>query len=503
MKKRTQHKKISEINNTKEDSYLLITVFTLFSILFLLIVLTKRALWFDEAVYIGMGKFIFSHGKIGLLDALRPPLYPLLLGLLWFFHLNPRVSGILLNWLFDLGSAYLLFKLSSKIMKKKYAILTSAFFLINPIVLSFTSLVLTESFAILLSLLSIYYLTEKKYGLSGFFTALAFLQRFPFGAILIFILLQEVLFSKSRIKAILKTSLTFILTIIPYLIFNQMKFHNVIFPFISAVKTVGEASPNLNYLFYISNVLRTNWLLLFSIIPLLLLPMWAIFPNIKRKLKLRKHEAEIVFFYVLVFIFFLAYFTHTAHKEVRYSLAFLPYLALLSAYGISFLLRNIKLIIGYKKTKILFLLILILIVILGSWGSCSKLKDIIYHPEKTDFSYNQNLNAARNSVVLELKKLNLSNNDVILTNDLFVNYYLNNKVVSLVFPDYTLRILALYNNTKGFIVINECNLKCYSNKCESEKKNILNRLKEYPLLFKSNYFSDNCSYKIYSNQKRG
>ena len=59
-------------------------VLLVFSVVRLIHILTKFhfILW-DEAVYIGIGKFMFSYGSAGLFEIIRPLGLPLILGSLW------------------------------------------------------------------------------------------------------------------------------------------------------------------------------------------------------------------------------------------------------------------------------------------------------------------------------------------------------------------------------------------------------------------------------------
>ena len=50
-------------------------------------------LWWDSAVYIGMGKFIFSGGQLGLWEHLRPLMWPSFIGFLWKLGFNPVIAG--------------------------------------------------------------------------------------------------------------------------------------------------------------------------------------------------------------------------------------------------------------------------------------------------------------------------------------------------------------------------------------------------------------------------
>ena len=68
--------------NKNKYPFILIAIFFLLNLYILQFY--KNVLW-DSSVYIGMGKYIFSLGKIGLWESSRAVVWSLLLGLLWKF----------------------------------------------------------------------------------------------------------------------------------------------------------------------------------------------------------------------------------------------------------------------------------------------------------------------------------------------------------------------------------------------------------------------------------
>ena len=54
--------------------------------------LINYPLWWDSYVYIGMGKYIFSGGKIGMWESFRPLIHPLILGVLWKLKLDVIIT---------------------------------------------------------------------------------------------------------------------------------------------------------------------------------------------------------------------------------------------------------------------------------------------------------------------------------------------------------------------------------------------------------------------------
>ncbi len=484
----------------KDFNILLIGLVGWFSLLFFGTVLTKRALWWDEAAYIAMGKWFFSSGRLALFDTLRPPLFPLFLGFFWKIGINPRVAGIISNFFFDIISAFLIYKISQSIVRREYQLLLPAFFLINPVVIFFNSLALTESLATMLLLFSVYFYLRKKYYLSGVFVGLTFLTRFPFGLILVALILQEFLFSHKWEKIFnpLKIIFSFVLTILPYLAFNYHRYnHHLFYPFESALYTVSIARANNDLFFYFTNVLKTNPFFIFAVVPLALL----IIQIFHHKL-LNKKEVFLLFLTAVSFILPFAYFTHTSHKEVRYALSFIPFLAILSGYGIYYLCEwGLHFVKGIKRRKIRSILaysLLFLVILSGSGVFYKYIWDRFSHPSRTDAIFNHKLNMVRENLSNYLNSLNSST--LILTNDIAWVYYTNDKVVSLIFPSLSVKILHIYKGKGGFIVLNTCQLKCYDNNCLEKKRELMNVLSNYTIMFKTESFGNNCTYVVYKNR---
>jgi len=72
--------------NTKilrTPNFFLYSILIFFIISKILFLLYENNVWWDAAVYIGMGKYIFSLGDAGFWEASRPIVWPIILGFLW------------------------------------------------------------------------------------------------------------------------------------------------------------------------------------------------------------------------------------------------------------------------------------------------------------------------------------------------------------------------------------------------------------------------------------
>jgi len=163
--------------------YVLISIITISLLAKFLLIVFNQGLWWDEAVYLGLGKNIpkgfYSLDPGEPLETFRPPLFPLLV--------SPLSSSILLSRIlvvcFSILAVVLTYLLSKKLFGKETALWVSLFLSTNQLFIFFTTKTLTESlFISSLSLSLIFFLGRKdkpSYSLlSGIFAGLAFLTRY-------------------------------------------------------------------------------------------------------------------------------------------------------------------------------------------------------------------------------------------------------------------------------------------------------------------------------------
>ena len=113
--------------------------------------------WWDSAVYIGMGKYIFSNGSVGLWEPARPLIWPLFLGILWKLKLDVILFGRILLLFFSLGSIYLTYLIGKRIFNKKIALLAAALLSFTPTYLFYSTVLLSSIPSLFFGLLSVYF----------------------------------------------------------------------------------------------------------------------------------------------------------------------------------------------------------------------------------------------------------------------------------------------------------------------------------------------------------
>ncbi len=324
--------------------------------------------YWDEAVYINNGKYLFSLTEISTYEYQRPPIMGILTGIFWVLGLNEILfTKIILSIIFILGLFYL-FKISEDI-KKGSGIITTLIYASLPTISLFTNRVLTELPGSGLSIIGYYFFTKKRYLLSGLIFSLAFLFRYPtgliFGILGIFLIIEVIKKRKLiNLKNITNYGIGFSILVIPFIIINYIFIRNeyltlplinkILLPFINASKMVAANAFDLvtnGYLYYIKYLFYENFLLVFFILFLIL----GIIFKKSRKLFLKK---KIIIPIVISIIGYL-YISSLVHYEPRYFIVALPFFSIIAGVSIIEFLKRIKLI----KIKSIIEVALIIFVI--------------------------------------------------------------------------------------------------------------------------------------------
>ncbi len=311
--------------------------------LLIFIVFTNKYIFFDEAVYIGMSKYIYSLGSSGLFELIRPLVVPIVIGL-------PLIFGIS-NWYFakiimvslSVANVFLVFLLAKKAFNRQVAYLSVIIMMITATYLIISTKILTHMPAMFFMLFALWLFFEKKYFSAGLFAGLAFVSRFPYGLLLpciiaVLVLSADKPFGKSLKKIISGSAKAFLGFAVPSILFIGFSliknfnepigfFVKLLRPFLLAVQTINDSNSiyGKGFFWYFTSFFNENFLLAFGIIGLLFLLY---------KYRLRETKTNIL---IVVFIVFATYFSLTTHKEIRYGLAFLPYMAIFAGVGIYWL----------------------------------------------------------------------------------------------------------------------------------------------------------------------
>lgn len=285
-------------------------------------------IWWDSGVYAGMGKYVFSGGSSGLWEHIRPPVLPVMLGLLWFLKLDLFVFGEALMLAMSLGCVFLLYLLAKHYFDEKAALLSAALFAFSSIFFYLSFHLYSEIPAVFFVLLSFYLFTLKRFYFAGFFIALAFLSKFPAGIFLAVLCL--VLLLDKDFKAILKLAAGFLIPVIPVLVIYQIIYGNAFLPFIEARQAILTVlgcnvlryKPWWHYAYLI---FTENYLHAFAI-----LGIFAYFTSFRKSRLLP----------LLALVVPLIYFSQMHCRDYRYLAVFIPFVAVFTGLGISWLVKK-------------------------------------------------------------------------------------------------------------------------------------------------------------------
>jgi len=447
----------------------LMLIIILFLIVFFLNLDPNADLWWDSSVYIGMGKYIYSFGEIGLYEDSRPLVWPLILGFFWKIGLDVIFFGKLLVLLFGIGIIILTYLIAYDLFGKKTALLSSLLLAFSPTFFLFNSIMFTGIPSTFFSMLGVYLFIKGRYYLAGLFLGISFMTRFfqiliivPFYLFFAYLLYKK----KATPKKFLISILFFVIPIITYLIFNFILYNNPLHPFLLQAwmtKFTGWIY-HQPFNFYFFNLIKENVLILFSILGVI---------YIFKKEKLNKFIVP----FVLLFAFIS--FNFAQHKELRLLLPILPFLYILTGYGI------IKFTNLFIKHKNIMLFILILI---GIYQVVPNLRLNDYDDRFDSFySFIQNN---------DIKK------DIWISNPSFI-VNTDAKAEELVYyPLYNIEKMKKLQNKledANYVLINTCDiLPCppWENSCKREHDNFIDLLNEK---FDVNYYdkSGECEHYIF------
>jgi 4-amino-4-deoxy-L-arabinose transferase-like glycosyltransferase len=358
------------LNNKAKLVYAIIAMFVLVKVF---IALQAHPAGWDESVYTGMGKHIYSSGTNGLWEDIRPVGLPVLLGAIWKLGLPFGFFAELLMTAFAAGSLLLVYRIATKLFNNTTGLLSVLLFVSSGIFFRQSSLFLTEIPSTFFALAMIYYLLQRKLAAASTFAAIAAIFKFPhvmLSAILLLFFIVEF-----RKTADLKKTIKSAFKMLPYaaimLIFlfrNYLSYNNgllgAVEPFLLAASHQSNPLENVlglnGFLFYFIVLLKEN--IFFSLLPL---GIWFSFK-----------ERKNVYLGGYLLLYF-SYLTVIANKQERFVLIFLPIAAIFAAYGVYRLLLWDK---GTTKIGLVMTVLLVGAGIFTSYGIITQ--DISYIKER-------------------------------------------------------------------------------------------------------------------------
>ena len=356
------------LKNFKFNNYqTIIFILVIATILRLIHLKHNYALWWDSSIYLAVAKYIYTFGANGLWEPYRPLIHPIILGFFWKIGANIVIVGKFFDLIFSLSTIFLSFKITEKLYSKIAGFYTAFLLAIEPLFIMYTGLILTEPLAISISLFAIYLFINKKTIfpklkrttislLIGLVASFATLTKFPLGMIIVSIFLARHIthkFAKQKykfqdtikeVKDSLWYCIGFAIPLIPYLIFNYLKYQDPLLPFTSGTWIISTFlwMYDTNFWFYFTNFFSVHKVFL-----LLIISIFLFFKN-----KEYKDEGKTTIFLSAVFIFCYFWF-QVPRKEVRYLVLAMPFFAILMGPALVQIQNKISLILNSILSSIL------------------------------------------------------------------------------------------------------------------------------------------------------
>ena len=243
----------------------------------------------------------------------------------------------------SIGLIYFVYLLAEKI-KEGAGIFAGLFLSITPVFFYFSKVPLSDITSAFIATLALYFFLNRKDFIAGIFIGIAFLTRFPQGLILVPILISllyrecgEGKFYFKRVFYLgLKLVMGFLILVVPYLISNYFLYGNFIKPlqYGNQIVSVYNFIYFKDFWYYVRELWATAPFLFFSIFSLIIIFI--------QFLKSSKKDVPLITIFITTLIF-ITYFFLQPHKELRYSIVFIPYISVLSGVGILWLLRKASL----------------------------------------------------------------------------------------------------------------------------------------------------------------
>ncbi len=445
----------------------------------LLMLQKYRLVVWDEAVYIGLGKYMFSAGSSGLLEPIRPLGLPLLLGAFWKLGVGGMLAYRILALSFAAAAVIMTYLLGRQLFGSSAAMFAAALVALSPSFFSSSAMVLTDISSVAFSLAAVYMLVKGRYILSGLFGSAAFLFRFPHLLIMVAIAIAIIVNGKGKKAAfasLLRFCAPFLAVVAAVLAYNFLLYWQVyglsapFAPFFAAASHQGNAAYSIsisgfagNISFYFVELARQSLLLLFFIPGLLF--------ALGKRAKAGGHSASGLLAVAVAAVVYIAYFTAIANKQPRFLIAFLPFAALLAAFWAKEAFSFVKK-LG-TAPKLVFALVFSFLVVFSAAAAV-----------KENYGYYNSLSSAEPAVVGVYRYFSNTSGtsataSIILTTDpvfaaysdsLFIPYYDN--------PDVALEAYDKYSSEASYVVYTPHFFPCdkFGEECEAKKQLLFGRI---------------------------
>ncbi|MFH1400510.1 MAG: glycosyltransferase family 39 protein [Nanoarchaeota archaeon] len=314
--------------NKSGDNRLFFIILALGILVRLIVLFIPHVAFWDAAVYIGMGKYLFSNHQVGLWEDIRPIAWPAFLGLIWRLGLDPLVAGRIIDALISISLIPLTFTLAKRVTTQKAATVAAVFVAFSPMGVFFSSKVLTENVMTALMLLSFILILSRKHAwwhdaFAGVCAALAFLVRWRIALMFIPLLAAVIVSSrKGWWRRMPIGGATAFVTVTPYFLFNWFSYGSLFAPMTSLFSLIGSSGAYhpVSLTFYLRWFFWEN-------------PLYPLF--IVGAVYAWRQKNWVLVALAAVPILYFSFFSSLDHKELRYLFAAIPFVAILVAHAMS------------------------------------------------------------------------------------------------------------------------------------------------------------------------
>jgi 4-amino-4-deoxy-L-arabinose transferase-like glycosyltransferase len=300
---------------------------------------SPRALLWDEAVYVGMAKYLSSAGASGLWELFRPPLVPLIDSAFWKAGLDAVVSSTIIGILFAVGCIAMTYLLAQELFDRRVALLAAGCVAVTPIFVKYAATILTDIPSLFFALLALHLIVRKRHLPAGLAAGLAFVAKFPQLLIVVPIILSLLVEhgwrrpSWKRIAPAARFLLGCALPLLLFTLFNVLLYA----PHLGVVDAATR--PLLDAALFQNNPLQNLatataaqklYSLFYYPLNLLSLTFGSLFFLFAFAAPLQRGKQRILLFTLLVY---LSYFSLIPYKAERFLLFFVPIVSILCAAG--------------------------------------------------------------------------------------------------------------------------------------------------------------------------
>lgn len=302
----------------RKNKWILVGFFIIIVVLRMLFAYKYMQVWWDGSVYLGMGKYIFSFGQVGIWEPIRPLVLPFILGLGWKLGI-PVLFGKMVAIVASVAAVIMTYLVAKKYCGENSALIAASLIAFFPTFFLFSFRLYTEILSVVFALMAIYFFKKDTLMLSGLFAGLATMTRFHEGIVLLILGFYSIKYGKKMVWFVIGASIL----IIPFLIYHLMAYgsFNYLLMASKMISIYGVWIFSQPWWYYILELVKGNFLLLFLI------------PGIFFFFKAKKTAI------VVISLAFFVYFSILVHKEPRFFLLALPWLAIIASKGISELIK--------------------------------------------------------------------------------------------------------------------------------------------------------------------